>query len=335
MVLFLGVVVCLALANNVQAGFLSVLSTMVTKNYFNAPEKMLNSQTIPLLESNLTVGDNDPMLADTDISIVDDSALLAETGPLGTAADISDISDNSDHISVYVVHPGDTLPAIAKMFGVSVNTIVWANDLNRNLALKEGQVLIILPISGVKHVVVKGDTISSIAKKYKGDAQEIAQFNNLEVDSKLILGTEIIVPNGEVVTPSVKKPIKGEVRIPSPNTMVYAGYYLRPTRGGMKTQGIHGHNGVDLANKLGADIYASAAGTVIVAKTGGWNGGYGNYIVIKHPNNTQTLYAHLLDVGVSVGQEVTQGQVIGHLGSSGHSTGPHIHFEIRGAVNPF
>lgn len=310
---------------------------MIAKGSLGSSDNILNSQTIPLLESNLPASDTDSVLVEADILIVDDSALLAETGPMGTVADISDAPNNADHISVYVVHSGDSLPAIAKMFGVSANTIVWANDLNRNQALKEGQMLVILPISGVKHTVIKGDTISSIAKKYKGDAEEIAQFNNLDVDSKLTLGTEIIVPNGEVVAPPVssKKPIRGEVRIPSPNTMVYAGYYLRPTRGGMKTQGIHGNNGVDLANKSGADVFASAAGTVIVAKTGGWNGGYGNYIVVKHPNNTQTLYAHLLDVGVSVGQEVKQGQVIGHLGSSGRSTGPHIHFEIRGAANPF
>ena len=110
---------------------------------------------------------------------------------------------------------------------------------------------------------------------------------------------------------------------------------MRPVVGGIKTQGIHGHNGVDLASYYGADIYASADGQVIVAKSEGWNGGYGLYIVVKHNNGTQTLYSHLSAVLVSSGQSVEQGQVIGKMGSSGDSTGTHLHFEIRGARNSF
>ncbi len=331
-------IVCLGVATSVQAGVLSVLSSIVNKNQTLGSVSLLNSQTIPLLENNnMSIGTDKKDLVEAEIVIVNNSALVAEAGPLCTAVDIQDLPSKADHISVYVVHAGDSLPAIANMFGVSVNTIIWANDLKKNQVIKEGQVLIILPISGVKHLVVKGDTIASIAKKYKGDAKEIAQFNNLEVETKLTVGMEIIVPNGEVVPPAVviKQPVKGEVRIPSPNKLVYSGYYLRPTRGGLKTQGIHGQNAVDLANKLGSEIYAAASGTVIVAKTGGWNGGYGNYIVIKHKNNTQTLYAHLLKVNVGVGQTVSQGEVIGQMGSSGRSTGTHLHFEIRGATNPF
>ncbi len=267
-----------------------------------------------------------------DTTVVDGSALLPDSGPLGTMSDIKDLPP-VDQVSVYVVRSGDTLSEVARMFQVSVNTIIWANDLPRATAIREGQVLVILPISGIQHTIVKGETLKSIAKKYQGEAKEIAQYNDLEIDSSLAVGEILIVPNGEETPPPTttgrpSRPIRGS----GPS---YAGYYIRPTKGGVRTQGIHGYNGVDLANSTGAPIYASAGGTVIVSKENGWNGGYAKYIVIQHSNNTQTLYAHNNDNIVARGQKVVQGQVIGYVGSTGNSTGPHVHFEIRGAKNPF
>jgi murein DD-endopeptidase MepM/ murein hydrolase activator NlpD len=109
---------------------------------------------------------------------------------------------------------------------------------------------------------------------------------------------------------------------------------IRPANA-VKTQGIHGHNGVDFGGPTGTSIKAAAGGTVTVARNGGYNGGYGSYVVISHPNGTQTLYAHMSSVGVSVGQNVGQGDYIGAIGNTGKSTGPHLHFEVRGARNPF
>ncbi|MDQ5958038.1 MAG: hypothetical protein QG665_384, partial [Patescibacteria group bacterium] len=249
----------------------------------------------------------------------------------------------NEQISTYTVKSGDTLSEIADMFGVSVNTIMWANDIKKATDISEGDTLVVLPISGVRHIVKKGDTLAKVAKLYNADAEETAIFNGLDASAALKVGDEVIVPHGEI--PIIKKPsTPGKPRWDgtSPSTVkkyaslpAYSGYYIRPMAGGTKTQGIHGNNGVDLANKTGAELSAAAAGTVIVARTGGWNGGYGNYVVISHDNGTQTLYGHMLDVTVSAGQTVAQGQVVGHLGSSGNSTGPHIHFEIRGARNPF
>jgi murein DD-endopeptidase MepM/ murein hydrolase activator NlpD len=106
--------------------------------------------------------------------------------------------------------------------------------------------------------------------------------------------------------------------------------------GAIITQGLHGWNGIDLGAARGTPIHAAAGGTVIVARSGGaWNGGYGNYVVITHSNGTQTLYGHMKSVIVSPGQGVSAGQVIGYEGSTGASTGPHLHFEVRGAANPF
>ncbi|MEK9154314.1 MAG: M23 family metallopeptidase, partial [Patescibacteria group bacterium] len=243
--------------------------------------------------------------------IIDENALVPEEGPAGAGADI--IKPKNSTISVYVVRTGDTLSAIAKMFDVSSNTILWGNDLSRSSKLKVGQTLTILPVTGIEHKVAKGDTLSSIAKKYGADAQEIARYNGLD-EGALALGSEIIIPDGELSTPVSP----GAIRTPSyttpSGTPSQVGYYLRPIAGGARTQGIHGYNGVDLAAPIGTPIFASAEGDVIVAKATGWNGGYGSYVVVQHPNGSQTLYSHASSVIVSLGQHVQQGQVIAYVG---------------------
>ena len=290
-----------------------------------------NSQTLALLES--VPNPDAPSLArgGGDIIVVDDSALLPESGPAGTIADV--VGQRSDRISVYVVREGDTLSQIATMFDVSVNTIRWANDITRSTSIQPGDTLIILPISGVRHTVADGDTLAKIAKKYEADLDEIANYNGIDPEGALAVGSIVIVPHGEIAPPPT--PVYSAPSTASGPT--YAGYFMRPIAGGVHSQGIHGYNGVDLATYYGAEIYASAAGRIIIAKSGGWNGGYGSYVVILHDNGSQTLYAHNSANAVSVGQYVTQGQVIGYVGNSGRSTGSHVHFEIRGAgiTNPF
>lgn len=266
------------------------------------------------------------------VLVVENNALVSNLGPSGAISGSLSNKPTSDQISVYVVREGDTLSQIAEMFNVTVNTIKWGNNLSSN-TLKIGDTLIILPITGVQYTIVKGDTIASVAKKFNGDAQEIVDYNGLQSGSPLAVGSVIIIPDGEVVAP----PSSGSSQIYSSSSGLkeYVGYYLRPIVGGRKTQGIHGHNAVDLAAPVGTSILASADGQVIISRIGGWNGGYGNYIVVRHNNGTQTLYAHASRINVSVGDGVHQGDVIGAVGSSGKSTGSHLHFEIRGARNPF
>jgi murein DD-endopeptidase MepM/ murein hydrolase activator NlpD len=118
-------------------------------------------------------------------------------------------------------------------------------------------------------------------------------------------------------------------------TSVSSGYYIHPVPGSVVTQRSHGYNAVDFGAPTGTYIFASASGRVVTSVNSGWNGGYGKFIVIEHPNGTRTLYSHLSSVIISRGQQVVQGQVIGYMGSTGRSTGSHLHFEIRGAHNPF
>ncbi|HLP44234.1 MAG TPA: peptidoglycan DD-metalloendopeptidase family protein [Candidatus Nanoarchaeia archaeon] len=289
-----------------------------TQTIDNTRQSDANSQKLAILEAPVS-----PKLATggAEVTIVDESALEYES-------DSGTDGYKTDQISTYVVHEGDTLSQIAKMFDVSVNTIVWANDI-KNGVITPGQTLVILPVSGIRYKVKSGDTIQSIVKKHEADLDEVLQYNNLTLDSKLGIGDEIIIPNAESHE-IAKTPTK------TTSTVNSSGYFIRPIAIGKRSQGIHGYNGVDLAAPVGTNIVASAAGKVIVSRSNGaYNGGYGNYVVVSHPNGTQTLYAHMKDVSVTVGDEVKQGELLGHIGMTGRTTGPHVHFEIRGAKNPF
>lgn len=264
--------------------------------------------------------------------VVDDNALVS-TGPVGEDEIAEASLQNSGEIRVYTVREGDSLSEVAEMFGVTANTIKWANDISSSTGIQPGDTLVILPIAGVRHVVKSGDTISTIAKKYEGNEEEILSYNQLADESDLTVGATVIVPGGAMhaATPARSRAAASSAVAAGGSS---AGF-THPAPGAVRTQGIHGYNAVDLAGGHGSAIRAAAAGEVIVAKASGWNGGYGTYVVIRHSNGTQTLYAHLSSLNVGVGSYVGQGQVIGGMGNSGRSTGTHLHFEVRGGRNPF
>lgn len=263
--------------------------------------------------------------------IVDDGALVSSY-----MSDVknSDGQFSSGEISVYVVREGDSLSQIAEMFDVTTNTILWANDIEKASNIQPGDSLVILPIVGVRHVVKSGDTIASIAKKYQGDTEEILSYNQLSSASEIGVGDTLIIPGGNIHTAPPKRVAQVSAAGPA-SRQVQSSDFSHPLPGAVRTQGIHGYNAVDLASPVGTPVRAAGSGEVIISKASGWNGGYGNYIVIKHANGAQTLYSHLSSNSVGVGAWVSAGEVIGHVGSTGRSTGAHLHFEVRGAYNPF
>ncbi len=232
---------------------------------------------------------------------------------------------------IYVVQPGDNPSLIAARFGLKPETIVWANaELERNPdLLSVGQELIIPPVDGVLHTVKKGDTLESIAKKYKVSVEAIVGYepNGLTPGAQLVEGQKIMVPGGKkpYVAPVVRAPAPG--RWVNPGKFDGAsGAFMWPITGRI-TQGVHRyHMALDIANAMGTPIAASDAGVVIFA---GWdNTGYGYSVVIDHGNGFRTRYAHMSYYLVQAGDKVNKGDIIGKVGSTGRSTGPHLHFEI-------
>ncbi len=320
---------------SVHAGVLDVFFNTVSAKTSEPISYISNesAQDMPLLKASIHTDPN-PAKGGGDV-IVEDGALIP-----GGDSDDSDEKINTKtsngEISLYVVREGDTLSQIAEMFDVSAKTILWANELSNPSKIKPGMTLVILPITGVRHIVKTGDTLASIAKKYQGDGEEILAYNQLTDASELNVGDTVIIPDGTIAAPAVQK--TSTTRASGAAAGASGGGssgFMHPAPNAIRTQGIHGYNGVDLAGSSGSTIRAAAAGQVLVARTSGWNGGYGLYVVIKHGNGTQTLYAHLSSVSVAAGDSVAAGQTIGGMGNTGRSTGTHLHFEVRGARNPF
>lgn len=340
----------------VEADFLSSLSSIFTGDKAFAEAKTdssivnsfsfsNNSQNMELVQANVSPilalqnksdkkDDKDDQIdASVNVSIVDNA--LSPTVNSTSTFDGKDTEDFSfDQVSVYVVRKGDTLSQIATMFDVSSDTILWANDMKKGDKLVEGDVLIILPVSGVRHIVLKGQTLAGIAKKYNTDVKEIVSFNDLSTSSQLIPGDELIIPDAKIVETTLPKTkTNNSTNTTKTQLKTLIGYFINPVPEYKRvSQRFHGNNGVDLAAPTGTKIVAAASGTVLLARNG-YNGGYGNMVIIKHPNGTQTLYAHQSKIATKTGEQVSQGETIGYVGSTGRSTGPHLHYEIHGARN--
>ncbi len=234
-----------------------------------------------------------------------------------------------EDIIIYEIKPGDTVSSIAKEFEISINTILWENNLTAYSLIRPGEKLTILPQTGVIHKVASGESVASLAKKYKILEEEIYQANKLSNDVKLAIGQKLIMPGGSkivhvaansiakttaknIAASRFAKPVKGEkLNWPTSGYRITQYYSWR-------------HNAIDIADKIGTPIYATEAGIV---EQVGWGTGYGNQIVINHGDGKKTRYAHLSRSYVRKGQEVGKGEAIAAMGSTGWSTGSHLHFE--------
>jgi len=329
----------LALPSFADAGVLDSITALFSSKIEYTSESGYNSQTIPLPRAARNIDPN-PAVGGGTVVVRNGNALVAESGPEGGVTEFAEGKITGGQISIYIVRKGDTLGAIAETFGVSINTIKWANDIKRGSTINIGQKLVILPMTGIKYTIKSGGSLRDVVKKYGGDIDEAAQYNGVGPDEELSKGTVVIIPNGEIASPKpvyrVARSGRKTSRAHNVSNRNLSGYFVHPLNyAGVRTQGIHGYNAVDLGAPTGTPIIASASGKVILARKYGYNGGYGRYSIIKHPNGTQTVYAHMSKNISYEGQQVVQGQVIGYVGNTGRSTGPHLHFEVRGAKNPF
>ena len=238
-------------------------------------------------------------------------------------------------IIYYTVQIGDTVSTISRRFGITVNTILWANNLSAYSLIRPGDKLTILPYSGVLYTVKKGDTLAKIAQTYGIELEKITSCNNL--GTSIAIGQKIVLPGAKKIeTATAKKTTSSSYTgvsvikdlIKSPTAKVSGTSMAWPTVGNRITQYFSwSHNGLDIANKIGTPIYAADSGTVIISQ-GGYNGGYGNTILIDHGGGKRTRYGHASKLLVKVGDKVEKGQLIMLMGSTGRSTGSHLHFEV-------
>lgn len=237
-------------------------------------------------------------------------------------------------VVTYTVQKGDTLSAVAEKFNISSDTIKWENGL-RGDAISVGDELRILPVTGIAHKVSRNDTIYTIAKKYDANAQAIVDFPfNDFADPQtfsLVIGQIVIVPDG--VQPAAQPTyIRRQPFIATGPVSVSGAGFTWPVRGTLNQYYSWYHQGIDIGAGLGTPIVSSTDGVVAAVYPGGWNGGYGVHVIISGSNGYTTLYAHMSGLNVSAGQSVSAGStVLGWVGLTGRTTGPHLHFEIRGS----
>ncbi len=277
------------------------------------------------------IAENNPFASEVDRDAAENQQSVFSYDPYENSLSTIISSKPRDKVVAYEVKGGDTIASIAKKFAVSIDTIKWENSLKTD-TIKPGETLNIPPGTGIVHKVNSGETIYSIAKKYNVDAQNIVNFpfndySDLETFA-LATGQSIFVPEGTI---EQKKPA-------APNS---GGYYagaiqagskgsssfIWPTSGGVTQYPIWYHMALDIASGGSPPIIAADGGTVTYAGCIDW--GYGCHIIIDHGNGYQSLYGHMSQLLASPGQVVGKGSQIGVMGSTGRSTGPHLHFEIR------
>lgn len=280
-------------------------------------------------------------------SAADEAPDVLPSGVLTSATDYSQAMTTTQgkevaefrggEIIEHEVKQGETVAAIAQLYNLQPNTVIWLNSLDeKRPVIKPGQKLKILPVDGVLHKVKRGETIYSIAKKYGlegAQAQGIINypFNTFVNDETfaLAVGQDLVVPDGVMPKGGLLPPSSfAAVSTPNAGAVSATGQFVWPAYGSITQYFRFYHTAIDIANRGGGNILAADAGRVIVA---GWidNTGYGNRVMIDHENGYVTLYGHLSLIQVQVGQTVKRGDVIGQMGSTGRSTGTHLHFEIR------
>ncbi len=239
-----------------------------------------------------------------------------------------------DKIIEYVVQQGDTVSTIADRFGITQNTILWENNLSGTSYIRPGQTLRILPTSGISYKIVKNDNLAKISSRYKIDADKIIEFNRLADESDIQVGQQIIIPEAKPYYPPVAAkpkisnitkiftPAQTHVDVPAGDKMAW------PTTARRISQYFNWrHIGLDIDGEFGDPIWAADDGVVI--KSVCMKTGYGCHVIIDHGNGKTTLYAHFQKLYVKEGQSVVRGDVLGEQGSTGYSTGAHLHFEVR------
>ena len=298
------------------------------------------------------------VLSERSVDDVDDGVLINAVSPVAvvTGTDAierspvphTEIPDRPrDGVITHKVQEGDTVYGIAMQYGVSAETVVWSNREALQDApwlLSRGLELYILPVSGVYHTVREGETVADIASEYDVEPAALYnEWNDLEEGDNLEVGQMVVVPGGTGESIEWEPPPRYPA--PGPSGLSYGfcsgasvqgpganGWFILPT-GSHRVSGWYFHDprnpthiGLDYGCSLGDPIYAADNGVVTIS---GWNGGYGIMAEVNHGNGFVTRYAHFNSIAVGCGESVRQGQILGYCGTTGYSSGTHLHYEIR------
>jgi len=333
----------------VSSGEQSVLYKYITDDSSTVEESgppSVNDQQYAADAANANASDGTVAADGTDQPLDQGSDTMTELGALmPQTVPGSGTVPHRTQIEAYTVANGDTLSDIADKFGISIATILWENKLTVHDFIKPGQILTILPTTGITYKVKNGDTIAKIAAANGVDPNDIKSWNNISDDTAIATGQSLIIPGGKIIPPPAPKPKPKPIASPlqiftkppdasdnGTTDMVW------PTTSHIITQpyGIwsrvdHGiHTGLDLGAPKGTPIFAADDGIVTHSGCGkSCASGYGYYVDIDHGNGITTRYGHTSARFVVVGQQVHRGETIALMGSTGHSTGPHLHFEVR------
>lgn len=337
-----------------SAGFLSDLVDKIVGNKTQASEiepanteVIHNSQNVPLLESSINP-DLKNIKDEPVVTVIPNSTALSSNGNLDSDSELEKY-DSGVKITTYTVKKGDTLDSIAKKLKVSKATIVASNtDLKKSDLLKIGQSLAIFGIKpDVKEVPAK------VEKPLVKKDDEPKEVKKVVVETKPIPKEDVvptpIIQAPVAVAPVVETPVQIEqpqqpiIQTPTgqPEGSIDSGYIWPFPKGiGRVSQGLHADQAYDFAAPKGTPIYAVSSGTVLIAHPTGYNGGYGRYVVINFDDGRQAIFGHMSEVVATPGQVVKRGEIIGFVGSTGKSTGPHLHLGFHfesgsGLGNPY
>lgn len=328
----------------------TLIYTLISKEEYEelTEEGLLQPQdkAVSYLDQNVALGMQDMPVVGADTEPPQDLLSVTQGGlallkpniiqPVTPGEITSTVVERRDGIIVYTVQPGETISTIASRFGISLETVLWQNNLTSRSVIRPGQSLEILPVSGIAHKVARNETVSSIAKKYKVSEEEIIKQNNLLDVSDIKISQVLIVPGGKKIYPTVAV-VKKTSNVPAVSSITKlfvppagdvsrATPLLWPAAARTITQYYKlGHLGLDIGAPIGTAIYAADDGVVEIS---GWQNGYGNTILLRHNDGSKTRYGHFSKLYVSKGDTVTRGQTIGGMGSTGWSTGSHLHFEV-------
>lgn len=316
--------------------FKSIIVALLVIKRGKYSTSFLNSSFFLLIATAFVAGpiiaSNNPFIASLNKSGDAAEAAVVSYNPYSSSLSTVISAKPRDKIVDYTVASGDTIASIAQKFGVSEDTIKWANNL-KTTTINPGTVLKVPPVTGVVHIVQSGENIRTIAKKYNSDAQKIVNFPfndfaDLETFA-LTTGQTLYVPDGSITIPSQRP---GGLQQPT-IAKIQAGArgssnFIWPTSGNISQYPVWYHMALDIENGSHPAVIAADTGTVAYAGCINW--GYGCHVIIDHGNGFQTLYGHMItgSILVQVGQNVGKGQQIGTMGSTGRSTGTHLHFEI-------